>query len=93
MTQPAMQGPAPSSRVEHRISVPSHVPMVSLLGTGDEVLRAIEDAFPALDFHVRGNEITVSGPTGEVSLAEQLLDALAEVAVRGTPLTADVVER
>jgi len=93
MTQPAMQGPAPSSRVEHRISVPSHVPMVSLLGTRDEVLRAIEEAFPALDFHVRGNEITVSGPSGEVSLAEQLLDALAEVAVRGTPLTADVVER
>jgi len=88
-----MQGPAPSARVEHRISVPSHVPMVSLLGTGDEVLRAIEDAFPALDFHVRGNEITVSGPRGEAVLAEQLFDALAEVATRGTPLTADVVER
>ena len=93
MTQPAMQGPAPSARVEHRISVPGHVPMVELLGTGDEVLRAVEEAFPALDIHVRGNEITVAGPTGEVTLAEQLLDALAEVATRGTPLTADVVER
>ena len=93
MTQPAMQGPAPSSRVEHRISVPSHVPMVNLLGAGDEVLRAIEEAFPALDIHVRGNDITITGPTGEVALAEQLIDALAEVSVRGTPLTADVVER
>ena len=93
MTQPAMQGPAPSARVEHRISVPEHVSMVELLGAGDEVLRAVEDAFPALDIHVRGNEITVSGPRGEAVLAEQLFDALAEVATRGTPLTADVVER
>ena len=93
MTQSAMQGPAPSSRVEHRISVPPHVSMVELLGPGDEVLRAVEDAFPALDIHVRGNEITVAGPQGEVALAEQLLDALAEVASRGTALTADVVER
>jgi Phosphate starvation-inducible protein PhoH, predicted ATPase len=93
MTQPATQGHAPSTRVEHRIAVPDHVPMVSLLGAGDEVLRAIEDAFPALDIHVRGNAITIAGPSVEVTLAEQLVDALIEVSQRGTPLTAEVVER
>ncbi|MGV8965303.1 MAG: PhoH family protein [Cellulomonas sp.] len=93
-TTPARRTPGGSpARVEHRITIPSTVPMVSLLGLGDEVLRAIEDGFAAVDIHVRGNEITLAGPVGEVALLARLIDELTEVAAAGTPLTADVVSR
>ena len=40
--------------------------MVSLLGSRDELLHVIENAFDA-DIHVRGNEITITGPAGRPS--------------------------
>jgi phosphate starvation-inducible PhoH-like protein len=67
--------------------------MVALLGQRDEVLRAIEHGFPTVDVHVRGNVLTLTGPGGDVSLAERLVDELAEVATAGQPLSADAVQR
>ncbi len=78
---------------EHQIVIPDDVPMVTLLGQRDEVLRAIEHGFPRVDIHVRGNLFTFAGPAGEVALAERLVDELTEVARGGQPLTADAVER
>jgi phosphate starvation-inducible PhoH-like protein len=77
----------------HRIVVPGDVSMVSLLGARDEVLRAAEHAFPRADIHVRGNEITVTGPFGVVALVERLVDELIAVLAAGQPLTPDAVER
>jgi phosphate starvation-inducible protein PhoH and related proteins len=84
---------AETSQTQHKIVVPASVPMVSLLGSGDEFLRAVERAFPDADIHVRGNEITVSGPPGDVTMVERLLDELVLVVRTGQPLTADSVER
>ena len=42
---------------------------------------------------MRGNEITVTGPFGEVALVERLVDELIAVVGAGQPLTADAVER
>ncbi|PZR53664.1 PhoH family protein [Xylanimonas oleitrophica] len=85
---------SPDARAtEHRIVVPSHVPMVALLGSRDSVLRAVEDGFPRVDVHARGNEISVSGPAGDVALVSRLLDELVEVVEAGTQLTPDVVRR
>ncbi|QTE28476.1 PhoH family protein [Pengzhenrongella sicca] len=93
-TTPARRTPGGSpARVEHRITVPSTVSMVELLGLGDEVLAAIEEGFGAVDVHVRGNEISLAGPAGDVALLARLIDELTEVAIAGTPLTADVVTR
>ena len=77
----------------HRIVVPSTVNMVTLLGAGDEVLRSVERSFPKTDIHVRGNEITVTGPFGEAALVERLVDELLIVVGAGQMLTADAVER
>jgi len=77
----------------HRIVVPPAVNMVSLLGAGDEVLRSVERSFPRADVHVRGNEITVTGPFGEVALVERLVDELLVVVGAGQALTPDAVER
>ena len=77
----------------HRIVVPPAINMVSLLGAGDEVLRAIERSFPKADVHVRGNEVTVTGPFGEVALVERLIDELLVVVGAGQALSPDAVER
>jgi len=66
--------------------------MVALLGTGDELLHVIEREFAA-DIHVRGNEITVSGPESETALVAKLFDELLESQRRGAELSPDVVER
>ncbi|WP_263120475.1 PhoH family protein [Cellulomonas sp. RIT-PI-Y] len=88
--RPPVAAPA---RVEHRITVPAQVSMVELLGLQDQVLRAIEQGFRTVDLHVRGNEIRMSGPAGDVALAARLVDELVEMAGAGTPLTPDVVTR
>ncbi|WP_435300333.1 PhoH family protein [Timonella sp. A28] len=77
--------------VEHRIVVPPQVSMSMLLGPADSVLKSIEQGFPTVDFHARGNTITLRGPSGDVALASRLLDELVEVVEAGTPLTPDVV--
>ena len=66
--------------------------MVALLGTGDELLHVIEREFAA-DIHVRGNEITVSGPPSETTLVAKLFDELLESQRRGADLSPDAVER
>jgi phosphate starvation-inducible PhoH-like protein len=85
--------PPADVRVEHRIVVPPSIPMVSVLGSQDAVLRAVEAGFPAVDVRARGNEIALAGAPGDVALVTRLLDELVEIAESGTPLTADVVVR
>ena len=47
------------------VHVPGNHLMPGLLGSRDEFLRLVEDAFPEAIVHVRGNEITVSGARAE----------------------------
>ncbi len=83
----------PAGQVEHRIVVPEHLPTVAVLGPGDEVLRAVDEGFPTVRVHARGDVITLAGPAGDVNLAARLIDELLEIAASGTPLGADVVAR
>ena len=66
--------------------------MVSLLGSGDELLHVIEQAFGA-DIHVRGNEITVTGEPPENTLVTALFEELIALLGSGAELSADMVER
>jgi phosphate starvation-inducible PhoH-like protein len=66
--------------------------MVGLLGTRDELLHVIESEFSA-DIHVRGNEITVSGPPAEAALVDALFAELLELQRKGAELSPDAVER
>jgi phosphate starvation-inducible PhoH-like protein len=66
--------------------------MVGLLGTRDELLHVIEREFSA-DIHVRGNEITVSGPSTETALVDKLFSELLELQRKGTELSPDAIER
>ena len=66
--------------------------MVSLLGSRDELLHVIEQAFDA-DIHVRGNEITITGTPEESARVAGLFDELTELLAGGAELTADEVAR
>ena len=72
--------------------IPDEYPMVSLLGSGDELLHVIEQAFGA-DIHVRGNEITVTGEPPENTLVTALFEELIALLGSGAELSADMVER
>ena len=77
---------------QHTIVVPPSIPMVALLGPGDEHLNLIEKAFKA-DVHVRGNHITLRGESAEVALAERLMDELVAIIRTGQGITPETVER
>ena len=66
--------------------------MVGLLGTRDELLHVIEREFSA-DIHVRGNEITVSGPPAETELISRVFGELLELQRKGAELSPDSIER
>jgi phosphate starvation-inducible PhoH-like protein len=82
-----------SPQTRTTIVVPASQPMVAVLGTRDELLRVVEQAFPTTDISVRGNEITVGGEPGEVALVERLFDELVTVLRTGQGATAESVER
>ena len=87
-----MTTPEPE-RLERRWTLPEDVHVVSVFGLRDEVLRAVERGFPHLSILARGHDVTLSGPPADVDVAARLLDELVDVARRGTPLTAEGVER
>jgi phosphate starvation-inducible protein PhoH and related proteins len=96
MTEDARDTQIPQDQPEvptQTIVVPSEVPMVTLLGPRDEILRTIEHAFPQLDVHVRGNEFHLSGSSADIALVERLVDELLVVIATGQPLNRDAVER
>jgi phosphate starvation-inducible PhoH-like protein len=77
---------------QHTFVVPASIPMVALLGPGDEHLALIEKSFDA-DIHVRGNQITLRGASAEVALAERLVDELVAIIRTGQGISPETVER
>ncbi|WP_130798801.1 PhoH family protein [Streptomyces otsuchiensis] len=94
MTQtPTHQSAGNTGDATARFKVPAKHPMVTVLGSGDALLRVIEGAFPRTDIHVRGNEVTASGDPDEVALVQRLFDEMMLVLRTGQPMTEDAVER
>jgi len=81
-----------SSSVTTKIIVPPSHAMVSLLGSGDELLRVVERALDS-DIHVRGNEITITGKLADNDVAVDLFTELITLLEKGEVLTADSVRR
>ena len=80
-----------SGTVSSRFTVPDDA-VLALLGSRDENLRTAEDLLAA-DVHVRGNEVTLSGPPGDVAFAERVFTELAILAERGQQVGKDTVVR
>jgi phosphate starvation-inducible PhoH-like protein len=79
------------SSTQVKISVPGNHLMPALLGERDEVLRAIEAAFPDVAIHVRGNEIALEGEDAE--RVGSLLEDLVVLVEQGHRLDAGTVRR
>ncbi len=79
--------------MSHTVVVPASLPMVNVVGVDDEVLREVEVAFPEVEVHVRGNQITLTGQPSELHLIEQLLDELVAMVRSGASLDPDSVQR
>ena len=81
----------PSEDVVERIYADG-VAMVQLLGPQDRLLRAVEREHRDVQVHVRGNEITLTGPADAVARARALVDELIALSRSGQGLDpADVV--
>ncbi|AZM53175.1 phosphate starvation-inducible protein PhoH [Streptomyces sp. WAC 01529] len=93
MTQTPTTHTAGQDDARAHFTVPAKHPMVTVLGSGDALLRVIEKAFPAADIHVRGNEISAVGAAREVALIQRLFDQMMLVLRTGQPMTEDAVER
>lgn len=89
MSEPSVQSDVASTR---RLTIPTGVDPLSVLGTSDQVLRAVERGFPHVRFVVMGREITLSGGEADVDLAGQLLVELIGLARSGTLLDVPAVE-
>ena len=83
----------PEQAVTATITVPNSVSMVSLLGVEDALLRVIEAAFPEVDVLARGNEITLTGDSDDLTLIDLLLHEMFAVLRTGQALSPDAVER
>ena len=46
------------------------VPMVSLFGTEDKLLKTLEQTYPDVEVHARGNEVVLTGPSAQVTEAK-----------------------
>ena len=88
----APAGPPASEPTQVKVIIPDEHSMVALLGSGDELLRVIENSFDA-DIHVRGNEITISGAPAETAVVAELFEELTALLAGGAELTAGAVER
>ena len=68
------------------------IAMVQLLGPQDRLLRVVEREHRDVQVHVRGNEITLTGPADAVARARALVDELIALSRSGQGLDpADVV--
>jgi len=102
MTAPnrSREGTGDPPRSEHlaraptqvKILVPGDQSMVALLGQRDELLKLVEAAFDS-EIVVRGNEITITGPSDEAGRVGLLFEELLALLERGHELTASSVGR
>ncbi|PZA22804.1 PhoH family protein [Modestobacter versicolor] len=83
---------AAPAAVRTSITVPESVSMVALLGSGDELLRLVEEELSA-DVHVRGNEIAITGQPGDNAFAVRVFDELIALLATGQALRPDSVRR
>ncbi|MFI8290009.1 PhoH family protein [Streptomyces sp. ms191] len=93
MTQTPTARNSGTGETRAHFTVPAKHPMVTVLGSGDALLRVIEKAFPEADIHVRGNQVSAVGEAAEVALIQRLFDEMMLVLRTGQPMTEDAVER
>jgi len=62
------------------------VPMVALFGTEDKLLKTLEQTYPNVEVHARGNEVVLTGSSDEVSEAKNLIEEMIALIANGQDL-------
>ena len=62
------------------------VPMVSLFGAEDKLLKTLEQTYPEVEVHARGNEVVLTGPGVQVSEAKKLIEEMVALIANGQDL-------
>ncbi|MEC7000617.1 MAG: PhoH family protein, partial [Actinomycetota bacterium] len=88
-----MSNAASDSDARMTIEIPNSQPMVTLLGSNDEYLRLIENAFPSVSVLVRGNEIRLDGSAEESAIIDSLIAEMLALLRTGQALSTESVER
>ncbi len=78
--------PTPSGPSSRSVLQVDGVAMVRLLGPQDRLLTTLERQFPEVAVLVRGNELTLEGPTDRVQAAQRLVDELVAMVKNGADL-------
>jgi phosphate starvation-inducible PhoH-like protein len=60
--------------------------MVALFGTEDKLLKTLEQTYPNVEVHARGNEVVLTGPSSEVSEAKDLIEEMIALIANGQDL-------
>lgn len=76
-----------------RVVIPPDISMVALLGPQDQLMRTIQRMFPRVFLFVRGNELTIDGPSEDVATIETLIGELLAMIDAGHAINRDAVER
>jgi len=82
--------PEGSESVHRQVVVASQHLLRDLLGTGDSYFRTLQEYFPKVRMVARGAEISLLGPSGEVDLAESVINELMLLVQEGTSLAGQV---
>ncbi|ASN20492.1 PhoH family protein [Arthrobacter sp. YN] len=67
--------------------------MVHSLGSHDEALRYIEEQFQDVSFHVRGNELSMTGPSTVIPRVMRLLEEVRGLVAKGTVVSPDILQQ
>ena len=78
--------------IKKTLQASEDIHMACITGTGDEILRMIEDSFDSR-ISVRGNEITIEGPQTEINILTSLFNDLIDQAQQGSDITPAAVQR
>jgi len=80
------------STVEHVVTIPPSLDMVSVAGVNDEFLKLLERDLSA-ELWLRGNEVHLKGEPSDIELASSVLAEMVAVLRTGQGMSVDAVER
>lgn len=80
MPKAASEGPS-TARIEVQ-----GVLLVALFGSEDRLLKTLENTYPEVEVHARGNSIVLQGKTTQVAAAKQLIEEMIELIQAGQDL-------
>lgn len=90
--------PRPSSNPESKKVITEKVqivgiPVVSLFGPEDNLLKTLEQSFPNVEVHARGNEVVLKGESSQISGAKKLIEEMISLIANGQDLAPQDISR